>query len=228
MPIWSNLSFQNSNSPLIEHLIFFHDHSIIILVRVTIITLHLMLSSIIRKSFNRFFLEAQEIELFWTTLPALMLMFIAIPSLKTLYIIEETITPNLTIKTIGHQWYWSYEYSDFKDLKYDSFIIKNKLFRLIDSSNHLIIPVKTPTRILASSTDVIHSWTIPALGIKIDATPGRINQITILANRPGLIVGQCSEICGTNHRFIPITLESISHKSFLNSLNKISLGGRVK
>jgi cytochrome c oxidase subunit 2 len=219
MPIWSRLSFQNRNSPLIEHLIFFHDHSIIILVRVTIITLHLILSSIIGKSFNRFFLEAQEIELFWTTLPALILIFIAIPSLKTLYIIEETITPNITIKTIGHQWYWSYEYSDFKQLKYDSFIVKNKLFRLIDTSNHLVIPIKTPTRILASSTDVIHSWTIPTLGVKIDATPGRINQITILSNRPGVIVGQCSEICGTNHRFIPITLERVSHKNFIKTLN---------
>jgi len=220
MPTWSNLSFQNRNSPLIEHLIFFHDHSIIILIRVTIFTLHLLITSITNKSFNRFFLEAQEIELFWTTLPALMLIFIAIPSLKTLYIIEETISPNISIKTIGHQWYWTYEYSDLKQLKYDSFMIKNKLFRLIDTSNHLIIPIKTPTRILASSSDVIHSWTIPSLGVKIDATPGRINQITILSNRPSLIIGQCSEVCGTNHSFIPITLERVNHQNFISNLNK--------
>jgi cytochrome c oxidase subunit 2 len=220
MPFWSRLSFQDRNSPLIEHLTFFHDHSIIILVRVTILTIHLIFSSIIRKSYNRFFLEAQEIELFWTSIPAFILIFIAIPSLKTLYIIEETITPRLSIKTIGHQWYWSYEFTDFKNLKYDSFLRKNIIFRLLDTSNHLVIPIKTPTRILASSTDVIHSWTIPSLGVKIDATPGRINQITILLNRPNIIVGQCSEICGTNHRFMPITIERVSHKTFFKNINK--------
>jgi len=222
MPIWSNIFFQNRNSPLIEHLIFFHDHSIIILISVTILTIYLITMSIINRFFNRSYLEAQKIEFFfWTSIPAFILMFIAIPSLKTLYIIEETIKPNITIKTIGHQWYWRYEYSDFKEIKQDSFMIRKKITRLIDTSNHLIVSIKTPTRIIASSRDVIHSWTVPSIGIKIDATPGRINQITLLSNRPGISVGQCSEICGTNHRFIPISIETINQKIFIIIAQKI-------
>ena len=209
MPTWSSLSFQNRNSPLIKHLTFFHDHAIIILITVTIAVIYLMLYNIKTNLYNRFIIEAQQIELFWTILPSIILIFIAIPSLKTLYIIEEIIIPNLTIKTIGHQWYWSYEYSDFKNIKFDTFISTNKITRLIDTSTHLIIPLKINTRILISSTDVIHSWTIPNLGVKVDATPGRINQIILIPNRPRISIGQCSEICGTNHRFIPITIETI-------------------
>ena len=223
MPIWSSLSFQNRNSPLIEHLIFFHDHSIIILTTITLITIYLLVSSIKSKKFNKFFLEAQEIELFWTSMPAILLIFIAIPSLKTLYIIEENSNPILNIKTIAFQWYWNYEYSNIKKINFNSIINKKEIIKLIDTSNHLIIPIKTPTRIIITSKDVIHSWTIPSLGIKTDATPGRINQNYILINRPRILVGQCSEICGAGHRFIPITIERITIKSFKKL---ISLNGR--
>lgn len=215
MPIWNKIFLQNRNSPLIEHLSFFHDHRIILIISITIIVLNLIRKTLKYNYLNRFMLESHETELFWTTLPAFILIFIAIPSLKTLYIIEENINPLLSIKTIGYQWYWSYEYPNYSNIKFNSiFYLSNKI-RLETVSNNLVIPTYTPTRILITSKDVIHSWTIPSLGVKADATPGRINQISILINHPRIIIGQCSEICGAGHRFIPIILESPNIKNFL-------------
>lgn len=156
----------------------------------------------------------------------IVLLIIAIPSLKILYLTEETYSPDLTIKAIGHQWYWHYELSDYNDISIESYIIKTNKdnlsqFRLLDVDNRLIIPYNTRIRVLTSSVDVIHSWTVPALGIKIDATPGRINQTFIFIIRPGIFFGQCSEICGLNHRFIPIIIESTSIQLFINWINNI-------
>lgn len=218
MPLWSKISFQDSNSPLMEHLIFFHDHRMVILATITIITFYLIISSAKSLSFNRFFLEAQEIELFWTSLPALILLFIAMPSLKTLYLIEENISPLVSIKGMGYQWNWGYQYSSLKDLNFSSLIIKSLSKRLIETSNHLVLPVHTPSRIVITSKDVLHSWTIPSLGVKADATPGRINQVILIINRPGILIGQCSEICGAGHRFIPISLEATSIKIFIKNI----------
>lgn len=136
---------------------------------------------------------------------------------------EEYHSPSLTIKIIGHQWYWAYEYSDMKNISFDSFLIESSKIRLLETRNHMIIPVNTTIRLLISSEDVIHSWTIPSLGVKVDAIPGRINQLIIHANRVGIIVGQCREICGANHRFIPITVSAITPQKFIES---ISLNGR--
>lgn len=217
MPIWIKLNTQNRNSPLIEHLVFFHDHTLIILTIVTTLTIiSLTISSL--NPFNRYFLEAQNIELFWTIVPALILMFIAIPSLKTLYLIEESLIPLITIKITGYQWFWSYEYLSIKIFKFNSTINQSSPVRLISTSSNLIIPNLAPTRALVSSKDVIHSWAIPSLGVKVDAIPGRINQIFLLIKRPSIIIGQCSEICGAGHRFIPIVLERPSIKNFINQL----------
>lgn len=215
MSTWLAFNFQNGNSPLIEHLIFFHDHSIVILVRVTVLTIYLIITSLYRRYFRRYFSEAQEVEIFWTLIPAFILIFIAIPSLKTLYIIEEIFYPIISLKVIGYQWYWGYEYSEIDNLKFNSILVSSiNLFRLTEVSNHLVVPFRVPIQLLVSSKDVIHSWTIPSLGLKVDAIPGRINQLLMVNNRPGIIVGQCSEICGAGHRFIPITMEAISLKNF--------------
>lgn len=152
-------------------------------------------------------------------MPSIILILIAIPSIKNLYLIEEISKPSLSIKTIGHQWYWSYEYTDKSQNEIESYIKKNST-RLIDTDNRLILPFKTNIRILISSTDVLHSWTIPSLGIKIDAVPGRLNQTKIFIKNPGLIYGQCSEICGTNHSFMPITIESTRMKNFIKWIIK--------
>nr|YP_010952946.1 cytochrome c oxidase subunit II [Empoascanara circumscripta]WMQ52389.1 cytochrome c oxidase subunit 2 [Empoascanara circumscripta] len=223
MASWSNLNTQDSNSPLMEQLIMFHDHTMMIIMMITITVLYMMVSQMMSKFINRMLLEEQMIELIWTIMPAILLIFIALPSLKILYMIEETNKPLISIKAIGHQWYWSYEYSDFKKIEFDSYMkstneLEDNEFRLLETDNQIVLPFNVQTRILASSSDVIHSWTIPCLGLKIDASPGRINQGNISMKRPGLFYGQCSEICGANHSFMPIMLESVNMNSFLNWL----------
>lgn len=228
MATWKTLTTQDRASPLIEQLIFFHDHTLIILLIITVLVGYIILSLIFNTYNYRYLLEGQIIELIWTILPAITLIFIALPSLRLLYLLDEINNPLITIKTIGHQWYWSYEYSDFKSIEFDSYIIpSNELksfnFRLLDVDNRIAIPFNSQIRILVSAADVLHSWTIPSIRVKIDATPGRLNQINFFLNRSGIFYGQCSEICGANHRFIPIVIESISPKFFIKWINQIRL-----
>nr|YP_010326871.1 cytochrome c oxidase subunit II [Olene inclusa]UNP54132.1 cytochrome c oxidase subunit 2 [Olene inclusa] len=227
MATWSNLNLQNSASPLMEQIIFFHDHTLIILIMITILVGYLMVSLLFNKFTNRFLLEGQMIELIWTILPAITLIFIALPSLRLLYLLDELNNPLITLKSIGHQWYWSYEYSDFYNIEFDSYMIQpNDMnsynFRLLDVDNRIVLPMNNQIRIMVTATDVIHSWTIPSLGVKIDANPGRLNQTNFFINRPGIFFGQCSEICGTNHSFMPIVVESISIKNFIKWINNYS------
>nr|YP_009967187.1 cytochrome c oxidase subunit II [Zeuzera multistrigata]APO08605.1 cytochrome c oxidase subunit II [Zeuzera multistrigata] len=227
MSTWSNMNFQNGASPLMEQIIFFHDHTLIILIIITILVGYLMINLFFNKYINRFLLENQLIELIWTVIPAITLIFIALPSLRLLYLLDELNNPLITLKTIGHQWYWSYEYSDFSNVQFDSYMIPtNELplsyFRLLDVDNRIILPMNNQIRILVTATDVIHSWTIPSLGIKVDANPGRLNQTNFYINQPGIFYGQCSEICGANHSFMPIVIESISTKNFINWINNYS------
>lgn len=159
-------------------------------------------------------------------MPAVILVIIALPSLRLLYILDEVYNPTLTIKIIGHQWYWSYEYSDYKKIEFDSYIIPSPdlspfNFRLLDVDNRIFVPYNSQIRVIITSLDVIHSWAIPALGLKIDGTPGRLNQAIFNINRVGLFYGQCSEICGANHRFIPIVIERIPPQKFLDWVNSV-------
>nr|YP_010722720.1 cytochrome c oxidase subunit II [Luehdorfia puziloi]WDW20238.1 cytochrome c oxidase subunit II [Luehdorfia puziloi] len=227
MATWSNLNLQNSASPLMEQIIFFHDHTLIILIMITILVSYLMMNLFFNNNINRFLLEGQLIELIWTILPAITLIFIALPSLRLLYLLDELNNPLITLKSIGHQWYWSYEYSDFNNIEFDSYMIQYdnlspKNFRLLDVDNRITLPMNNQIRILVTATDVIHSWTIPSLGVKIDANPGRLNQTSFFINRPGIFFGQCSEICGANHSFMPIVIESISINKFINWINNYS------
>jgi len=218
MPNWIALSLQDNTSITIEQIIFFHDHAMVILILITIITLYLTISTTIGKNFNKFIIEGQEIETIWTILPAILLIFIAIPSLKTLYLMEDTKTPNITIKITGHQWYWSYEYTSINSIETENFMENSNILRLIKTREITILPVNTRTRLLITSADVIHSWAIPSIGLKVDAIPGRLNQIFISSKRIGLFIGQCSEICGTNHSFIPIRLQITSQKEFIKKI----------
>nr|YP_009691889.1 cytochrome c oxidase subunit II [Pterolophia sp. ZJY-2019]QEG58695.1 cytochrome c oxidase subunit II [Pterolophia sp. ZJY-2019] len=225
MATWKTLLLQDSASPLMEQLSFFHDHTLLILVIITILVGQLMMSLFFNKFSHRLLLEDQIIEIVWTMLPAITLIFIALPSLRLIYILDEINNPLITIKSIGHQWYWSYEYSDFKNIEFDSYMIpisemNSFNFRLLDVDNRIMIPFDSQIRMLITAADVIHSWTIPALGVKIDATPGRLNQITFSVNRISLFYGQCSEICGANHSFMPIVIESIPPKYFINWISK--------
>nr|ALO76386.1 cytochrome c oxidase subunit 2 [Rhagophthalminae sp. GENSP01] len=219
MSTWLNFNSQDSISPIMEQLIFFHDHSMMIMITIIMIVLYILISIFKNNKINRFIMKNQLIEILWTIVPTFTLIFIAIPSIKILYMMDEINSPMISIKSIGHQWFWSYEMSDFKNIEFDSFLNSNKKmnfsFRLLDVDNRLYLPMNSLIRMMISSSDVIHSWTIPSAGVKIDATPGRLNQTSFLLNRPGLMFGQCSEICGSNHSFMPIVIESILPKYFI-------------
>lgn len=217
---WSILSFQDRASPGIEQLIIFHDFTIIIITLITTLVLLSILFIFYYKLTNRFLLQEQVIEIVWTACPVFILLLIALPSLKTLYLLDDPFNPNLTVKAIGHQWYWSYEYSDFPNIEFDSYILPregaNEFARLLETDNSVVLPTHTQVRVITTGSDVIHSWTVPALGVKADAVPGRLNQIMFSINRPGIYFGQCSEICGSNHRFIPIKIEAVPINIFVN------------
>nr|YP_009648537.1 cytochrome c oxidase subunit II [Ectomomyrmex javanus]QCE31824.1 cytochrome c oxidase subunit II [Ectomomyrmex javanus] len=220
------LSLQNSNSPIFDMMIFFHDFTMIIMIFIIMMIFYIMNSFMFNKFINRFLLQEHSIELIWTIIPMFILIFIAIPSIKILYLTDEINSTNLTIKSIGHQWYWSYEYTNFFNIEFNSYMISsNELnineFRLLDVDNRCIIPFNYPIRIITTSSDVIHAWTIPSLGIKMDSTPGRLNQSLLFMYRPGLYFGQCSEICGLNHSFMPIVIESTNMNYFINWINSL-------
>nr|YP_011010591.1 cytochrome c oxidase subunit 2 [Halobates alluaudi]WPW47245.1 cytochrome c oxidase subunit 2 [Halobates alluaudi] len=223
MSKWSQINFQDPNSPLMEQLLFFHDNTMIILIMITAMIAWIMFKMLFNKMINRFMMENQMIEIIWTIIPAMILILIALPSLRILYMMDETKNPTLTIKAIGHQWYWSYEYSDFKNIEFESYMkptseIEMNEFRLLETDNRIVLPVNNQIRIIVTATDVLHSWTIPSLGIKIDAIPGRLNQGSMFISRPGIMYGQCSEICGANHSFMPIMIESVNTKQFISWL----------
>nr|WGO58083.1 cytochrome c oxidase subunit II [Rhabdoblatta orlovi] len=227
MTTWANMNLQDSASPIMEQLIYFHDHALMIIIMILMIVTYMMVMLTTNTFTDRFLLEGQLIEVAWTIAPAIILIFIAIPSLRLLYLMDEINNPVVTLKTIGHQWYWSYEYSDFLKVEFDSYMIPtNEMnsndFRLLDVDNRAALPMNTFIRIIITATDVLHSWTVPSLGIKADATPGRLNQTSFLINRPGLFYGQCSEICGANHSFMPIVIESISIKNFINWISSMN------
>jgi cytochrome c oxidase subunit 2 len=182
---------------------------------------------IINKFTNRYLIEAQQIETIWTILPAIILLFLALPSLRLLYLTDEISNPRITLKAIGHQWYWSYEYTDFIDIDIDSYIIPTSDltpgdYRLLEVDNRVVLPIQIEIRVLVTAADVIHAWSVPSLGVKVDAVPGRLNQLGFTINQPGVFYGQCSEICGANHSFIPISIESVNIQSFTNWITKFN------
>ncbi|WPN85959.1 cytochrome c oxidase subunit II (mitochondrion) [Culicoides brevitarsis] len=220
MATWGSMFLLDSSSPVMEQLNFFHDHTLLVLMIITVLIGNSMLSLFFNKFSNRFLLMDQFIEIFWTIMPVLVLFAVALPSMRLLYLLDDPYKSSISVKVIGHQWYWSYEYPDFNNLEFDSYMIPtNELnmneFRLLDVDNRLILPSYTNIRFIVSAMDVLHSWTIPSLGIKVDAVPGRLNQINTYMYRVGLYFGQCSEICGANHSFMPIVLESVSIKYFI-------------
>nr|QXJ42325.1 cytochrome c oxidase subunit II [Sepiadarium kochi] len=227
MTHWGQLGFQDACSPLMEQMIFFHDHAMFAIMVVLTMVIYMSIILMSNKFSCLNITESQKIETIWTIAPSLILLLLALPSLHLLYLLDETNNPLITIKTLGHQWYWSYEYSDFLNIEFDSYMIPSLElnlgeFRLLETDHHLILPMKANTRIIVSSADVIHSWTVPSMGVKVDAVPGRLNQLMLYPNRSGIYYGQCSEICGANHSFMPITLEIVNMHYFIKWLNKMN------
>lgn len=225
MSTWRQLGLIDAISPTITLLTAFHDHALVVIILIISLVTYAIITLIINQLRCRTISEAQEIETIWTILPAIILLFLAFPSLRILYLIDEVREPSVTVKAIGHQWYWSYEYSDFLDVSFDSYIVPTEelqigQFRLLEVDNRAVFPFNTEVRILVTAADVIHAWTVPRLGIKADAIPGRLNQLGFIAYRPGVFYGQCSEICGANHSFIPIAIEIVDHQTFTNWIAK--------
>nr|YP_009368273.1 cytochrome c oxidase subunit 2 [Lepilemur jamesorum]ADP68391.1 cytochrome c oxidase subunit 2 [Lepilemur jamesorum]ADP68495.1 cytochrome c oxidase subunit 2 [Lepilemur jamesorum] len=213
------LGFQDAASPIMEELLYFHDHTLMIVFLISSLVLYVISLMLSTKLTHTSTVDAQGVEMVWTILPAVILILIALPSLRILYMMDEITTPSLTLKTMGHQWYWSYEYTDYENLNFDSYMIppsdlKPGELRLLEVDNRVALPTGMSIRMLISSEDVLHSWTVPSLGVKTDAIPGRLNQVTLMTSRPGIYYGQCSEICGANHSFMPIALELVPLKYF--------------
>jgi cytochrome c oxidase subunit 2 len=225
------LYFQEAATPTMEGIINLHNDIMAIITFIAIFTGWMLFRTIYLFSADKIkvaskVVHGMTIELIWTIVPSLILVTIAIPSFALLYSMDEVIDPAITLKVIAHQWYWSYEYSDYNTseedtIAFDSYMIQEDdlelgQLRLLEVDNRVILPVNTHIRVLITSTDVIHNWAIPSLGIKCDAYPGRLNQVNTFIKREGIFHGQCSELCGVNHGFMPIVVEAVSLKDYVS------------
>jgi cytochrome c oxidase subunit 2 len=242
------LGFQDSATPVMEGIVDFHNHICFFLVMILIFVfwilgnvVYFFLYTVGSPTNSKGVLFREVIfplrdvthgallEIIWTIIPSVILMLIAIPSFALLYSMDEVIGPSITFKVVGHQWYWSYEYSDYTyiddngevagNINFDSYMVPEtslKLgdFRLLEVDNHLVVPVKTHIRVIITAADVLHSWSVNALGVKVDAVPGRLNQTSLYIKRQGVYYGQCSEICGVNHGFMPIVIKAVSFDDY--------------
>ena len=228
------LGFQDPATPIMEGIINLHHDLMFFLCVILIFVSWILFRTIwlFDNSSNKISSNLSHgilIEVIWTTAPAIILLIIAIPSFSLLYAMDEIVSPTITIKALGHQWYWSYEYSDyinenFEPINFDSYMIpeedlKKGQLRLLEVDNRMVIPIHTHVRIVVSAADVLHSWAIPSLGIKCDAIPGRLNQASLFIKREGLYYGQCSEICGINHGFMPIVVEAVNLQHYVTWLS---------
>ncbi len=229
------VGFQDPSSPVAEEIMNFHHYIFIYLTFIVCAVLWVLTDILISYSASsrvishKFLIHGTWLEIVWTITPAIILVFIAFPSFKLIYLIDEVIDAGITIKAIGHQWYWSYEYSDYytqdgKTIEFDSYMIPEADLnfgdlRLLEVDNRVVVPTNTNVRVIITATDVIHAWAVPSLGIKLDAVPGRLNQVAFLANREGVFYGQCSEICGANHAFMPIVVEAVGLDQYCNYIS---------
>lgn len=270
-PKFWQFGFQDPATPIMEGIIDFHNHLMLFLVPVTIFVIWLLYRCLnyyyyrgdLRSSlsyYDEYFTHSTLLEVVWTIVPALILMLIAVPSFALLYSMEESIQPSLTLKVVGHQWYWSYEYPEVHQLDelnpevlkisdvpptdpyykkinfggskqiyynaavadslgFDSYMIAEDdllpgALRLLEVDRRVILPEKTHIRVLVTAADVLHSWAVPSFGVKLDACPGRLNQTSLYIKRKGVYYGQCSEICGVNHGFMPIVVKVVSKYDF--------------
>lgn len=223
-PLPWQIGFQPAATPVMEEVINLHHFLMILMSCVVVLVLCLILYVCIRFNAKTHpvpnkFSHNVLIEVIWTVIPAILLVIIAIPSFKVLHFVETIPQSDMTIKVVGKQWYWTYSYPDHGAFEFDSYIIpEDKLQtgqkRLLEVDNRLVVPVGQVIRFLITASDVIHSFAVPAFGIKTDAVPGRVNETWIKVDKPGVYYGQCSELCGVNHGFMPIAIEVVSKEEF--------------
>ncbi len=224
-PLKSQLGFQDPASDWMYAIIDLHDRIIFYLIILLAIVLWVLASALLNTNHLAYLHHGNLIELIWTLTPAAILWAIGLPSLRLLYIMDEVQDAELTIKAIGNQWYWSYEYTDYIEnglnLAFDSFMVDDASLeegdlRNLTVDNYQVLPVNTSIRLLVSSNDVIHAFAIPSLALKTDAIPGRLNSTGFIINRPSTFYGQCSELCGILHGFMPIGLKAVNLPSYLS------------
>nr|YP_010570488.1 cytochrome c oxidase subunit II [Xenostrobus securis]UZG66000.1 cytochrome c oxidase subunit 2 [Xenostrobus securis] len=232
MPFWGNSGFQDSYYSVGESLILFHEGVMCLIVFVLSLVLYGVFWVLLEGSSYRYLSEAQAVETAWTVLPSLCLVCVAIPSMHLLYLMDDIGQPNFSFKAIGHQWYWSYEFSGdgCEVLGFDSFMNRDfsSGYRLLDVDQRMVAPCNVGVRCLVSSADVIHSFALPSCMLKVDAIPGRINEIPVSVNMPGVLYGQCSEICGANHSFMPIVVEFVPVKLYNLWLSVVKQAGDAR
>jgi len=218
------INFQEPATPLMVKLVEFHHWLLVMCFGISGLVLFLLIYVMIRFSKKNNPIPSTTshhtlLEIMWTMIPVLILIILAVPSFKILFYADRIDKADMTLKIIAHQWYWQYEYPDHAGIAFDSTMIpdneiKPGQLRLLEVDNRIILPVNTNVRLLVTSADVIHSWSVPSFGVKTDAVPGRTNESWINILRPGVYYGQCSEICGINHGFMPIAVEAVSKEEF--------------
>jgi|TARA_B100001123_G_scaffold360683_1_gene416816 cytochrome c oxidase subunit 2 len=220
------LGFQEAATPTMEKIDGFHDFVTIIATVIAVFVMVLLLIVIFR--FNEksnptptTTTHHLPLEIAWTVIPIIILVVMAIPSFKLMYFADRVDNPDMTLKIIGRQWYWSYEYPDHGNFTFDANIVSEEdlakdssLKRNMDTDERVVLPVGKKIQLLMTASDVLHNWGVPAFGIKLDTVPGRLNETWVQINKPGVYYGFCSELCGVNHAYMPITVEAVSPKAF--------------
>nr|AQM37709.1 cytochrome c oxidase subunit II [Brachionus calyciflorus]QHN89966.1 cytochrome c oxidase subunit 2 [Brachionus calyciflorus] len=227
LSVWGQLNLQEGMSTIMELMNYFHDYMMIILVLIMTFVTYLFIFVITSPRLDKYTVDSHILETVWTIVPMVILLFMAFPSLYLLYLMEDVSNPNLMVKVVGHQWYWEYQYSNsWFNYGFDSYMVYEKsdspLFHSLDVDNRLVLPTNANILFLVTSADVLHSWAVPTLGIKTDAIPGRLNYLSTMTPYSGVYYGQCSEICGSNHSFMPIVLEFIPMANYLDYVVSLS------
>lgn len=211
---------------IIELINYFHDYIMMILTIILVFVSYIFFYVILSPRLDKYTMDSHVLETVWTVFPILILCFMAFPSLYLLYLMEDVSSPSLTVKVVGHQWYWEYQYSNsWFNYGFDSYMLHDRssfpLFHSLDVDNRLVLPTSINLMFLVTSADVLHSWTVPVLGIKVDAIPGRLNSLLSSTAFSGVYYGQCREICGSNHRYMPIVLEFVPCSSYVSHVSSL-------
>ena len=224
------LSFQNPATDLMGSVVGLHNIILIVMTLVTLFVLFLLFYVSFRFSAKRNPIPSTTthntvVEVLWTAIPIVILVVLAIPSFKLLYQQEKSENYDMTVKVIGHQWYWEYEYPDHGDFYFESYMIQDEDLqegdlRLLTVDNPLVIPANKNIQILITAGDVLHSWAVPSMGLKTDAVPGRLNETWVNVKEPGIYRGQCSEICGSGHGFMPVVVKVLPESEFIAWANE--------
>jgi len=218
------LGLQEAATPVKQAMDSFHDLLTVIIIGITLFVLALLVAVVVGFNAKKNPTPSKTthhtlLEVAWTVIPVIILIVVAVPSFKVLYFAERTPEAEMTIKVTGRQWYWDYEYPDHGDIAFSSYMIPDSEIkpgqkRLLEVDNRVVLPVDTTVRVLVTAGDVIHAWAVPAFGVKKDAVPGRTNETWVRIEKEGVYYGQCSEICGINHGFMPIAVEAVSKEKF--------------